>query len=67
MYVGGFAEDEDGGCAYDITIINNQILECGSKDSEMVTFDRCNKVTFNDDGGSGGMQGVYSSKQSRRN
>ena len=46
MYVGGFAEDEDGGCAYDITIINNQILECGSKDSEMVTFDRCNKVTF---------------------
>ena len=46
MYVGGFSEDNNGGYAYDVMISNNEIIDCGGKESEMITFDRCNKVSF---------------------
>ena len=47
MYIGGYSEDSGCGYAYDVTITGNKITECGKKDkSEMITFDRCKKVSF---------------------
>ena len=47
MYIGGDKEESKSGYAYNITVNNNTLNNCGKGTKyEIVTFDRCNKVSF---------------------
>ena len=44
MYIGGF--DSKCGYAKNVTVTGNTFTNCGKKDDEVITFDRCNTVKF---------------------
>ena len=47
LYIGGDKEESRSGYVYNVTVTGNTLKNCGIKGkTEVVTFDRCNKVTF---------------------